>query len=156
MGMMKLSYVGVTCHFIEHALWRDGMMRMDRGRNTEMLKRAPENWADHSQKAGESFCHSAHHRAFFFFLWLCPQHAEVPKPQIKPEPQLQQFQILNLLCHRGNSLSCLFHSSTSYSVETRADSLPPRLFQSVKIVFPEHGIYCVSYLWVSQVCMFKE
>ena len=46
---------------------------------------------------------------FFFNFWLCPQHEEVPVPRTEPTPQqlpkpLQwQCQILNLLCHQGNS-----------------------------------------------------
>ena len=37
----------------------------------------------------------------FFFFWLHPQYAEVPRPGIKPTPQWWQHQILNLVSHQG-------------------------------------------------------
>ena len=39
---------------------------------------------------------------FFLFQLLCPQHMEVPRPGTESEPQLQQLQILNLLCPAGD------------------------------------------------------
>ena len=32
-----------------------------------------------------------------FFFWLCPQHAEIPRPGIKPKPQQWQNWVLNWL-----------------------------------------------------------
>lgn len=41
-GMLEVSDGGVTPHFIQRALWRDGTVRTGRGRSIGMLKRAPE------------------------------------------------------------------------------------------------------------------
>lgn len=53
-------------------------------------------------------------QAFFvFFCFLpCPQHAEVPRPGIKPRPQQRQHQILNRLSYQGTPLQALTNSVT--------------------------------------------
>ena len=57
---------------------------------------------------------SAVHLFFFSFFWQHLQHAEVPSPgveaapQLSPESQLRQPQILNLLCHEGTQAAYLF------------------------------------------------
>ena len=49
-----------------------------------------------------------------FYFWLHPQYVDVPRPGIKPSPQLQpvsqlwQHWTLNLLCHRRTSFPSFY------------------------------------------------
>ena len=60
-----------------------------------------------SKEGNFFFLFTLFYYVIIIIIWPCLQHVEVPEPGIKPTPQqwskqLQwQYQILNLLCHKG-------------------------------------------------------
>ena len=105
---------------------------------------------------------------FFFLFWLYPQHAEVPRPGTKstlelwPVPQLQQSQILKLVCQKGTPICFLALYWSSYSVnplfQVQSASLLPSLWipyqvdclsPYIKIFF--WGSVC-SFIWNVFIC----
>ena len=69
-------------------------------------------------------------RFFFLFLFLFlahPWHVDVPAPGIKPAPQVQPHQILNLLCHTGNLLCPCFCGGCGPVFRAGSEGRDPRL-----------------------------